>query len=477
MATQHLSLDAPRAAALAEPSAHERAHDRSSNRAHDRSSNRAHDLPSNRAHDREGVRANVRSHERQNGHSHALWLLAVLAATLVVGLLVSLVAPGASALGHATRAGLAAPAASAPLSTAPLSTAPWTTVPAAAVPRDARAAVGPADPAAPGAEPAADGAATPVTWGVRPADTVHGSERPNYAYALEPGTSLDDGIVVSNYTEGPLTFRVYAADGFMTEAGELDLLPAGEESHALGSWVSFAGEEVTVEGGDSVVVPFTVAVPADATPGDYAAGVVSSLLVENAEGVSVDRRLGSRMHVRVAGDLVPAVVVDDVSVAYDGTLNPFAAGDAAVTFTITNDGNTRLAPGQTVRVAGPWGAGGRAAPRVELPELLPGTSVTRTVTVEGVWPLGRLAASVTAFAEVVTAVGAADAEAVPVVTPATATASTLAVPWAALALLVLLAGAVVLWRRAARRRRARDERKVADAVARALRERDEQPVG
>ncbi|TGJ95981.1 hypothetical protein DLJ96_09375, partial [Actinotalea fermentans ATCC 43279 = JCM 9966 = DSM 3133] len=294
---------------------------------------------------------NVRAHQRENGHSHALWILAVLAVTLVVGLLVSLLAPGASALGASSRS--------------------------AALPHAVSAAVGPEDPAP----------ATPVTWGVRPADTVHGTERPNYAYSLEPGASLDDGIVVSNYTQGPLTFRVYAADGFMTDAGELDLLPAGEESSALGAWVSFAGEEVTVEGGDSVVVPFTLTVPADATPGDYAAGVVSSLLVENAEGVSVDRRLGSRMHLRVAGDLVPAVVLDDVSVTYDGTLNPFAAGDATVTFTVTNDGNTRLAAGQVVRVAGPWGAGAQATPRGELPELLPGTSVTRTVTVDGVWPL------------------------------------------------------------------------------------------
>ncbi|MFF2622542.1 DUF916 domain-containing protein [Oerskovia jenensis] len=396
-------------------------------------------------HDRRSAdraRANARAHQRENGHSHALWLLAVLAATLVVGLLASLVAPGASALSTGTAQ-------------------------TGAQPHGVSAAVGPEDPAPP--------AATPVTWGVRPADTVHGTERPNYAYALEPGASLDDGIIVSNYTQGPLTFRVYAADGFMTEAGELDLLPAGEESSALGAWVSFAGEEVTVEGGDSVVVPFTLTVPADATPGDYAAGVVSSLLVENAEGVSVDRRLGSRMHLRVAGDLVPAVVLDDVSVTYDGTLNPFAAGDATVTFTVTNDGNTRLAPGQSVRVAGPWGVGAQSAPRVELPELLPGTSVTRTVTVDGVWPLGRLSASVAVSAEVVTAIGAADAQA-PAVAPATATASTLAVPWAALALVVLLVAAVVLWRRAARRRRASDERKVAEAVAQALKERDEQPV-
>ncbi|MBD7952548.1 MULTISPECIES: hypothetical protein [Oerskovia] len=395
---------------------------------------------------------NVRAHQRENGHSHALWILAVLAVTLVVGLLVSLLAPGASALAVASRS--------------------------AALPHAVSAAVGPEDPAAGAdAEAPAEPVATPVTWGVRPADTVHGTERPNYAYSLEPGASLDDGIIVSNYTQGPLTFRVYAADGFMTDAGELDLLPAGEESSALGAWVSFAGEEVTVDGGDSVVVPFTLTVPADATPGDYAAGVVSSLLVENAEGVSVDRRLGSRMHLRVAGDLVPAVVLDDVSVTYDGTLNPFAAGDATVTFTVTNDGNTRLAAGQVVRVAGPWGAGAQSTPRVELPELLPGTSVTRTVTVDGVWPLGRVSADVRVTAEVVTAIGATDAEAVPVVAPATASASTLAVPWTALALLVLVVGAVVLWRRAARRRRARDERKVAEAVAQALKERDEQPVG
>ncbi|MGW6004638.1 WxL protein peptidoglycan domain-containing protein [Oerskovia enterophila] len=431
MATQHLSLQAARdgASPAAQP-----------------------------AQDPRSAQRNASAHQRENGHSHALWLLAVLAVTLVVGLLVSLVAPGASAV--------ASPASAAASRTA-------------ALPHGVSAAVGQVDPAPPApdapAEPDAPAVTTPVTWGVRPADTVHGTDRPNYAYGLEPGTSLDDAIIVSNYTEGPLTFRVYAADGYMTEAGELDLLPAGEESQALGSWVTFGSDDVTIEGGGTAVVPFTVTVPADATPGDYAAGVVSSLLVENAEGVSVDRRLGSRMHLRVAGDLVPAVVVDDVSVTYDGTLNPFAAGDAVVTFTVTNDGNTRLAPGQSVRVAGPWGAGAQSAPRVELPEMLPGTSLTRTVTVEGVWPLGRVKGSVTVSAEVVTAIGAADAAPLPVA-PATGSASTFAVPWSALALLVLVAGGVVLQRRGARRRRASDERKVAEAVAQALKERDEQPV-
>ncbi|MEK8226659.1 hypothetical protein NKG05_12045 [Oerskovia sp. M15] len=120
------------------------------------------------------------------------------------------------------------------------------------------------------AKPDAPAVTTPVTWEC--ARRHRARHRPPQL-RLRPGprASLDDGIIVSNYTEGPLTFRVYAADGFITEAGELDLLPAGEESQALGSWVAFEAAEVTIGGGDTATVPFTLTVPADATPGDYAA--------------------------------------------------------------------------------------------------------------------------------------------------------------------------------------------------------------
>ena len=109
--------------------------------------------------DLHSAQRNVRAHQRENGHSHALWLLAVLAVTLVVGLLVSLVAPGASAV--------ASPAAAR----------------AVALPHVVSAAVGQVDPAAPApdapAEPDAPEVTPPVTWGVRPAYTVHGNDRPN----------------------------------------------------------------------------------------------------------------------------------------------------------------------------------------------------------------------------------------------------------------------------------------------------------
>jgi len=336
--------------------------------------------------------------------------------------------------------------------------------PAAAAPpaAPARVAAAPAGPAT-AADPA-----TQVTWGVRPADTVHGSERPNFAYSLPPGGTLKDALVLTNKGDAPLTLDVYAADGFLTPDGTLDVLEAGEQSTALGAWVRVATPEVVVQPDAAVEVPFTVTVPADAQPGDYAAGVVSSLLVENAAGVSVDRRLGSRVHLRVSGDLAPALAVTDVRVDYDAGGNPVAPGAATVSFTVTNTGNARVAPSEQVQVAGLLGLGRARAAAVDVPELLPGTSVERSVRVDGVWPLVRTTARIALGGEVVAMVGAAEVSDAPPVPGVVATAAAWAVPWALAAALVLVGALVALRVRAGRRRRARHQREVDAAVAAAL---------
>ncbi len=51
----------------------------------------------------------------------------------------------------------------------------------------------------------------------------------------------------------------------------------------LGSWIHFAQPLVTIPAGKSVAVPFTVAIPATATPGDHAGGVVVSLTTKSAQ--------------------------------------------------------------------------------------------------------------------------------------------------------------------------------------------------
>ncbi|QHF23100.1 hypothetical protein GTU73_03160 [Rathayibacter sp. VKM Ac-2804] len=322
------------------------------------------------------------------------------------------------------------------------------------------------------AQALAETASSPVTWGVRPADTEQGSDRPNYAYALEPGGQLSDALIVSNYDDEDQTFRVYGSDGFLTEAGQLDLLPAAEPSTQLGSWISFEAPDVVVPAGESVQIPFQLEVPADAVPGDYAAGVVSSILVQGETGVSVDRRLGSRMYLRVGGDLAPRLSVDGLAVSYQGEWNPFAPGTTTIDYTVTNAGNTRLAPGAELAVSGLFGLGSVAATDPEpLPELLPGSSTSRSVTVAGVWPLFVATARIALTGSVVTAdvAGqAADPAAVPEVAAVSSEASTAAVPWSALVLLALLIGLIVLAVVRRRRRAAGEQRRIDAAVAAAV---------
>jgi hypothetical protein len=333
------------------------------------------------------------------------------------------------------------------------------------------ALVGTGSAATAAADPAAG--ADDVTWTVRTASNDFGSDRTGFAYSVEPGSSVDDALVVANHGDEPLDLAVYAADGYTTESGQLDLLTPDLESTGVGAWLTTGTGSVTVEPGATVELPFTVAVPDDATPGDYAGGVLTSLVqADAAEGITVDRRLGIRVDLRVGGELAPALAVEDVRVGYSGTPNPAAGGDATVTYTLHNTGNTALSAHQDVAVSGPFGllradAGDVGAP----PQLLPGEEWTVSVPVPGAWPTLRLGAEVTVTPTLTDAAGSTSS-----LTPVTGTAHTWAVPWTLLVVLLLLATAAVLLPRLARRRRrdraAAEERRVQERVDAELRARE-----
>ncbi|MEU4807172.1 DUF916 domain-containing protein [Actinosynnema sp. NPDC023587] len=311
----------------------------------------------------------------------------------------------------------------------------------------------------------------PVTWGVRPAAGAdHGENRPNYSYAADPGGTVRDAVAIANHGDRPITLLVYAADGFTTESGQLDLRPRGERATGLGAWVTPERSQVDVPAKTTVEVPFTVAVPADIGPGDHTGGIVTSLAVpEQSGGVSVDRRLGTRIHLRVGGEARPALAISDLSIDYEGTANPVGRGSATVAFRVTNTGNLRMSAEQSVSVEGLFGLGG-GAQTLTVPELLPGAHLDFTVPVADVAPLVRLAASVRLTPRV------EGVDTGPRPADVTATASTWAVPWTALALLVVAAGLVVAFRLRARRRGAVTERRIAEAVEDALRG-DRAPAG
>lgn len=323
----------------------------------------------------------------------------------------------------------------------------------------------------------AGGGATPalaedgnVTWTVRTASNSFGADRSSYSYAVNPGGTVKDAMVVANHGRAPLALTVYAADGYTTTVGQLDLLTKDKKSSAIGAWVHADRGSIAVPPGASVEVPFTLTVPGNATPGDYVGGIVTSLTqADTAQGINVDRRLGIRIKLRVGGELKPGLAIEQLHVAYDGTLNPFAKGNATVTYRIHNTGNTVLSANQTVSVSGPFGwlrarAGAIAAP----PELLPGESWKMTVPVSGVAPATRLAATVTLVPLLTDASGSTTS-----LDAVRTTAHVWAMPWMLLLLVVVLiavvVGALLLARRSRAQRKQRENARVQEAVEQALR--------
>lgn len=277
-------------------------------------------------------------------------------------------------------------------------------------------------------------AADDTPWTVHTADGEFGADRDNYSYALDPGGRLDDGLVVVNNGTTPLDLAVYAADAFTTTNG-LDLRTRDQKPTGVGAWVHPGTSHVTVQPGQSTDVPFTVSVPADATPGDHVGGIVTALTQDGTE-----RRVGLRIQLRVGGDLKPNLSVEDLDVRYSG-------GDATLTYAIHNTGNAILAARQTASVSGPFGTWRTNAGRIaDSPPLLPGEKWRVSVPVHDVTPAVRLAGTVTLVPLLTDASGST----APLSTVET-TAHAWAIPWLVLLPLIALCGlvAVVVARRTA----------------------------
>lgn len=317
-----------------------------------------------------------------------------------------------------------------------------------------------------------DDAVGSTTWTVEPATADGPDGRVSHRVDAEPGQTVADHVAVTNFSARPATFELYASDGLVTADGQFDLLPAGTTPTDSGSWVALGEGGVPAAEGtapmlvdvgpeSTVTVPFTLTVPTDATPGDHPAGIVAALVPAAGEQqVTFDARVGVRLHLRVAGDVVPTLAVTDLQATYSPSWNPFTAGSVEVGYTVTNQGNVRLGAGTAVDASGPFGWGETTVEGAAQRELLPGQSATSTVVLDGTWPLGRMSGDVTVV-PVVVGDDVVEVE----VSAVSAGWSAWAVPWAQLALLTLAVAVVLLARRARRRREAATQRRIDAAVA------------
>ena len=313
-------------------------------------------------------------------------------------------------------------------------------------------------------------AADPITWSVKPSDDSKGA-RAAFDYATDPGTQVNDTVLVINSGVVAADFSVYAADAINDrETGDLSLVPKATKSSDLGAWVTLNTATVHLEPGTQASIPFTMLVPSDASPGDHSAGIVASSTTtgkSKGQTVLVEQRVGARINLRVSGAVAPRVTASGFVSSFTPSFNPFAPGTIDVDYSVANRGNVRLDIGQKLDIVGPFGIhlGEVSPPTVR--NLLPGQSAHIVSRMSGIgalllaWstvkltpgPGGIVPAKTTSPSNAVsdeTIDPNADANFAPV----SATTLSIAVTWTLLVIMVILALLVFLVARYIRTTRA-----------------------
>lgn len=302
-------------------------------------------------------------------------------------------------------------------------------------------------PTAGDGQTAATTSADLVSFGIAPAGSERPDGRPFLSYAAAPGSTIYDHVAVLNQDDQPVSLQVYGGDVVQADAG-LSVRARADANVDAGAWLTVdSPPQIDVPGQTAdagvgyVIVPFTLTIPADAQPGDHLGGIVASLVTVGSGGdgspaIQLDQRVAARVYIRVDGDLAPGLVVTDLVATWvPGSL--VGAGSVEVTYTLRNTGNQRMAVEPSARVAGPYDLLARFAAGTRVDDLLPGAEVDQSITVAGVWPLVRETVTVSAH------VGATVTGDDPGLGAVTASTTTWAMPWVALAGLALLLALVV----------------------------------
>ncbi|AWZ08932.1 MULTISPECIES: DUF916 domain-containing protein [unclassified Streptomyces] len=297
------------------------------------------------------------------------------------------------------------------------------------------------------------------TWGVFPTPPAGAAmtDRAYFFHQGSAGTTVNDSATIVNSSDKELTFQVFATDAVNTPVGgAFALLPVETKPKDVGTWVALPPEAkttVTVPPKGRKDFPFSVKVPADATPGDHVGGIVA--LNTEVEGtqqegkvkVGVKRQVGARLYFRVPGPVTPGLSVEDVKVSRSAPLLPWVKdAHAKISYSLVNRGNVVVEPSVTVSAEGLFGRSVLDRPARELKlVLLPGQRIELTEdwadAPQSDWVTVDISASASAYPDLVSE----------------SSTDFLAVPWSALGALLVLAGAGITALVVRRRRRSGTE--------------------
>jgi hypothetical protein len=171
---------------------------------------------------------------------------------------------------------------------------------------------------------------------------------------LAPGQVIQRRVEVSNTTAATTAVALYA--GAATVADGAFVAGADRTANDLSTWTSIDPATIQVPAGGTAVATVTVAVPADAAPGEqYAVVWAEARATPDGAGVTEVSRVGIRLYISVGPGGAPAAdfTVDSLTAVRD------ASGAPVIRATVHNTGGRALDLSGTVSLSG--GPGGLSA--------------------------------------------------------------------------------------------------------------------
>jgi hypothetical protein len=163
-----------------------------------------------------------------------------------------------------------------------------------------------------------------------------------------PGQTVSDTAVLTNYSGQTLNFDVYGSDAYNTRPqGTFTLHPPNVHPTDVGTWFTLPVNELNLAPRSATEFHFEVKVPANATPGDHAGGIVALNLApitqpQPGTQFNVQRGEGIAVYVRVPGPLHPGVAAANIGATYSSSPLGFGSSWARVHYQVVNTGNVVL---------------------------------------------------------------------------------------------------------------------------------------
>ena len=145
-----------------------------------------------------------------------------------------------------------------------------------------------------------------------------------FKYTVDPGTTIEDFVVISNVGTEETSVDLRSNDAIITDDGAFTIISNELENKEVGNWVKLTNNKIDLPASKGVKIPFKINIPANAKPGEYAGGLSITEIDKGDPSVaplSVRTRIGNRIYITVKGDINVSSTVKDLTIINPNVTN------------------------------------------------------------------------------------------------------------------------------------------------------------